>query len=480
MAKPGSTSFDEQIAANRAKKKSKIIKIFALPLLFVLVVAALYGAISAMLPSAENPLAPEIASLDPLNGTELNAVRKSLQKTLNGVDNKLQQVANNQGILNWQPDKLGSMQRALALTYDYYGASKYQQAAAELVKLEQDIDGLRREYDGAFASLHAQAQVQFDDVQIENAHRLNTQALAINGNYLPAVQLQKRIEVYPQIQRLYEQVRVAEVEKNLPKQHLALQKIVALDPQRQDIKQKLAGVAAKLQGQEYSKQFSKALNAYDQQQYAQAQTALTLAASFNSAGLEIETLQVKIDDALNALGVAKIERQIGIFSTADEWSTVKILSEKALKNHPDNKLLQDALQSAKQIMMHSNKLDVYLAQPNRLSDANIGSRAQNDILQAKSLTVLSAKLQQKVQQVAELVQQQNQSIEVSLKSDNRTFVEVLGVGVVGQFRAKTISLKPGVYQLKGTRQGYQTEIMPLRVEKTASAIVVTIECSERI
>jgi hypothetical protein len=475
-----SENLDQQIASDRAKKKSNIIKISALSVLVAIVLMVVYAVLSNIPHSPENRHIPEVSTPDNRNETIVNTDRKSLQKTLNEVKKKLEEVSNNQGIVNWQPETVDAMQSALDLSYDYYAGSKYSEAASELAKLEQDIGALIREYGNAFESLHSQAQAKFDDNQIENANQLNTQALSINSNYTPAVQLQKRIDAYPQIQRLYEQVRVAEVEKNLRKQRAALQKILALDAHRQDAKRKLARVDLVMKGKEYAKHLSEAVKAYDNKQYGQAQAALALAAGVGSGGPEIETLQLKIDSVLNAQGASSVERQITVFTAADEWQTVKILSEKALKDYPDNQLIQGALLSANQIIVQSNKLETYLAQPARLSDTNIRSRARNDIVQTESLTMLSPKLQQKVTQLEVLVQQENQPLEVTIKSDNRTFIEVLGVGVVGETRSKSISLKPGAYQLKGTREGYRTKIIQLVVEKSDSPIVVTIECSERI
>jgi hypothetical protein len=446
----------------------------------VLVLMVVYAVLSNIPHSPENRHIPEVSTPDNRNETIVNTDRKSLQKTLNEVKNKLEEVSNNQGIVNWQPETVDAMQSSLDLAYDYYAGSNYAEAASELLKLEQGNAALKQDYGNAFESLHNQAQAKFDGNQIDSANRLNTQALSINANYPPAIQLQKRIDAYPQIQLLYEQVRVAEVEKNLPKQRAALQKILALDAQRQDAKRKLARVESVMKGKEYAKHLSVAVKAYDNRQYGEAQAALALAASIEGGGAEIETLQLKIDSALNAQGASSVERQITVFMAADEWRTVKILSEKALKDYPGNQLIQNALQSANQIIVQSNKLDTYLAQPGRLSDANIRSRARNDIVQSESLTMLSQKLQQKVNQLEVLVQQENQPVEVTIKSDNRTFIEVLGVGVVGEARSKTISLKPGVYQLKGTREGYRTEIIQLVVEKSDLPNVVTIECSERI
>jgi ABC-type phosphate/phosphonate transport system ATPase subunit len=68
---------------------------------------------------------------------------------------------------------------------------------------------------------------------------------------------------------------------------------------------------------------------------------------------------------------------------------------------------------------------------------------------------------------------------VQVNSDGKTYIVVLGVGHVGEYKQKVISLKPGKYVLQGKREGYRNK----RVEFTVKAntpISVSLVCDERI
>jgi len=93
---------------------------------------------------------------------------------------------------------------------------------------------------------------------------------------------------------------------------------------------------------------------------------------------------------------------------------------------------------------------------------------------------LSAKLGEKINQVEQLIEKENQPIDVTIRSDNRTYIKVLGVGVVGKVREKTIQLKPGKYQLEGRRDGYRSIIVDVVVEKSGTPIVINVQCNERV
>ena len=169
-----------------------------------------------------------------------------------------------------------------------------------------------------------------------------------------------------------------------------------------------------------------------------------------------------------------------MFAGADEWQTVQMLAEKGLVDYPDSRVVQQAKQSAEEILAASSALDVYIERPGRLADSNIRQNAVNAVSKYSGLTQLSAKLGEKINQVEQLIEKENQPIDVTIRSDNRTYIKVLGVGVVGEVREKTIQLKPGKYQLEGRREGYRSTIVDVVVEKSGTPIVINVQCNERV
>jgi hypothetical protein len=157
-----------------------------------------------------------------------------------------------------------------------------------------------------------------------------------------------------------------------------------------------------------------------------------------------------------------------------------MLAQGALKKYPSNVNIQRVLDSANQIQSANNRLDGYINRPERLSDSNILQRAIETISQYSSLTVLSSKLAIKIAQLETLLDKENNPIDVTIKSDNDTYIKVIGVGNVGKTSSKVIQLKPGRYQIQGSRKGYRSKIISLVVEKSTSPVVVSIECTERV
>ena len=309
---------------------------------------------------------------------------------------------------------------------------------------------------------------------------MNAQALKVKGDFSDALALQERIDTYHEVADLYEQARVGGVEGNIEKQRAAYQQILKLDPQQQDAKAALAKVEQQIKQQRFAGALATAVNAIDKKDFDRAQEALTKASAIDNNRPELATLQAQIDAELKSQGVKSLEKRIQVFAGADEWQTVQMLAEKGLADYPDSRVVQQAKQSAGEILAASSALDVYIERPGRLADNNIRQNAVNAVSKYSGLTQLSAKLGEKINQVEQLIEKENQPIDVTIRSDNRTYIKVLGVGVVGEVREKTIQLKPGKYQLEGRRDGYRSIIVDVVVEKSGTPIVINVQCNERV
>ena len=87
---------------------------------------------------------------------------------------------------------------------------------------------------------------------------------------------------------------------------------------------------------------------------------------------------------------------------------------------------------------------------------------------------------QQAKRVITLMQAMNQTKEVSVVSDNQTFVQVRGVGKIGKTTHKVIRVKPGNYTFEGFRDGYKTKLVKVIVPYDQKTINVKVICDEPI
>lgn len=478
------SSVDQQIAQNRAKKK-KLIVTGAIAGVSACLLVGVFVTLLVYFPAEDGTSSPVSQGKAQAKQASANSIkqpidRKNLQTTLNAASQRVSEIAATPYLSNWKSASVESFQAAINQAFEDYGFSNYSQAKATLEQLTKDIDGYQAAFAAAYQQPYEEAATAFAESNIDEATRLNARALKIKGDFDDAQALQKRIDVYHEVADFYEQARVGAVEGNLEKQRIAYQQIVKLDPQRQDAEAQLSRLNQQIKEARFARALASAVDALDNEDLERGKVALAEATAIDNNRPELATLQAQLDASLRSRRLESLEQQIQVFAGADEWKTVAMLAEKGAADYPDSRIVQQAKQSANEILAANTALDVYLHRPDRLADNNIRQNAVSAISGYMGLTQLSDTLAAKIKQVELFIEQENQPIAVTVRSDNRTYIKVLGVGVVGEVREKNIQLKPGRYKFEGSRKGYRSTIVDVVVEKSDTPIVINIQCNERV
>lgn len=96
------------------------------------------------------------------------------------------------------------------------------------------------------------------------------------------------------------------------------------------------------------------------------------------------------------------------------------------------------------------------ARPNRVSDSDRREEAR----------------------LREILDRQSKKVRITLKSDRKTFVSVIGVLPPERFREKELSLFPDVYTVKGTRSGYRDVEKEIQVKVGMQSHTFEIEANQ--
>ena len=73
---------------------------------------------------------------------------------------------------------------------------------------------------------------------------------------------------------------------------------------------------------------------------------------------------------------------------------------------------------------------------------------------------------------------QSQQIGLHVVSDKKTYVSMIGVFAPERFKERDLKLYPDVYKLKGTRKGYRSIEIEIKVD-TRSAKEIKVICTEK-
>lgn len=94
-------------------------------------------------------------------------------------------------------------------------------------------------------------------------------------------------------------------------------------------------------------------------------------------------------------------------------------------------------------------------------------------------SVVSATLQALEKTIRAELDAQSQEVAVRIVSDNRTYVSLIGVLPPQRLKERELTLFPDVYKLKGTRPGYRTVELELRIDATQADREWVIKCTEK-
>lgn len=75
---------------------------------------------------------------------------------------------------------------------------------------------------------------------------------------------------------------------------------------------------------------------------------------------------------------------------------------------------------------------------------------------------------------------QGREVPVTVRSDGRTFVSIIGVQPPDRFREKEFTLYPDVYTVRGSRSGYKDVEIELKVDARQTNQTIEVRCTERL
>lgn len=480
-------SVEQQIEQSRAKKKA-LIKKALLGCAVVLFVGAASVVLISFMPSVSTDVdlsvdktetvnqPSESSSSTSLSPEERKALQMALSDSKQRVSELVQRVAHSKEF----SEKVNVVEDELDKAFNAYSSSNFSEVETALEVVNGSVSALSAEYESAYTAPYESALAAFEKDDISEAFNLNRVSLTTNPDFEKAKILQQRIDVYSEVQDAYEQARVGRVENNIQKQRDAYAEIVALDPFREDAKQALDAIERQIRENRFNTLLASANKAIEARDFTTATQRINEAKSLKSSSSELDIISKKLASLIAGSEQQKIESQVTLFADADEWKTVQMLANKGLTSFSASPTLLQAKQDADGILNASKRLEAYQQRPERLSDNNVRNLAQQDIEQARNYANKSAKLLTQISALEGIVDKINQPRPVTITSDNDTYIKVLGVGVVGEIKRKTIQLKPGTYRVEGSREGYRSTIKEIVVSPSDNNPSVHIVCTEKV
>ena len=475
----GGIAADSQIQAHRYQHQQKMKKLYAFIGIALLTLLLITVGYSLLTKSDNKQLDTSQSKGAALSKSEIEQYREAFKTALTEYETTVAPQLADIVFAGYMPAQTGDLALLKDSVLSSFARGEFRTSKANLEKLNDDSIVLIKQWKNEFKAHLESAKALFEEEQIPQSQLSLNKALALMPAEPGALALQNRLDAFAEIAILLKDLQVAKVERNLLKQIDLLSDIINLDPARNELNGDLSAVQSRYNQQQLAFAIESAEKAINQNRLADASHFIAKAKAIKPDSKGAQILAAKVAQLKADQSLANIKVAIKQAAEQDNWHEVQRLSTAALKSHSGEAELLNYQQQARRILSAKKALDGFIGRPNRLADQNIRTAAEETIQQSFSLSLASPSLQDKIVQLSSVIDNFASPVDVSITSDGKTYIVVVGVGHVGEHTNKSIKLTPGKYTLEGKRDGYRNKRLEF-VVKANEPISLNLVCDERI
>ena len=299
------------------------------------------------------------------------------------------------------------------------------------------------------------------------------------------VEAVERVAIIPDVAALIESASNLFDQRSFSDALEQIQSAIALDPVHRRLQALARDYRSALTDDRFQKAMTQGFEALEAGNFAAAKTAFNSAAALkpNDKSPAIALAQAEEAEILSALNrhVITAERE----ERNENWEAAATAYKEALTLDPSLVQASEGLARAEPMADLFSRLNTIVEKSARLVDPTILSDAQTTVNEAKAVLNDSdeksamPKLEALWNQTVEVVENASTPLPVTIASDGVTEITIKRVARLGVLTSRTVSLRPGQYQLLGSRVGFRDVLMTLNVGVDRENSI-DIRCTEAI
>lgn len=269
----------------------------------------------------------------------------------------------------------------------------------------------------------------------------------------------------------------------------ALEKIqaaIALDPAHMRLQALAKDYLSALTNDRFQKAMTRGFHALEAVDFTAAKTAFNSAAALkpNDKSPAVAMAQAEEAEILSALNryINNAQQQ----EIGEDWEAAVTSYKEALTLDPSLIQASEGLARAAPMADLFSQLNTIIEKPARLVDPTILGDAQTTVEEAKAALNDDAenrsampRLEALWTQVVGVVENASTPLPVTITSDGVTEITIKRVARLGILTSRIVSLRPGQYQLLGSRVGFRDVLVTLNID-VDSENSIDIRCTEVI
>lgn len=165
---------------------------------------------------------------------------------------------------------------------------------------------------------------------------------------------------------------------------------------------------------------------------------------------------------------------------ASQWQRARTLYEEVLALDPSNTEAREGKDKSTQWLIKKIEYQQLIATAEK--DYSAGRMPSAIVRLNEALAIKPDNIPLTGKQVAmrQDLQNQNKKVSVIIKSDNKSYVSIIGVLPPERIRNKELNLFPNVYKVKAQRSGYHEVEREVKINATNPSNMINIRCTEKL
>lgn len=347
----------------------------------------------------------------------------------------------------------------------------YQEAADALAALVET--GLRR-----FEEALAEAVAAINARKPKEARQWLDQAKQIKPDEAALLAAEARAAKLPEVIDRLRQARNLELAERWAEATQALQGVRALDGQTAGIDAAIANARQQQAAQALSAQLSAGFAALGQRDFEAATHAFERALALDSGNSSALSGLQQVADRSVLARIDRLKAEATAHADAERWNEATAAYRNILALDANIGFAKAELEQARVQQQALAALAAIKADAEQLSADARYREALAALAQAKTLSRQGPILAAAIREADALLRYHGKPVAVVLRSDDATEVLLSNVGVLGHFSEKRLELRPGTYQLLGSRDGCRD--VRTRIVVKPDMAPIDIRCREAL
>jgi tetratricopeptide (TPR) repeat protein len=260
-----------------------------------------------------------------------------------------------------------------------------------------------------------------------------------------------------------------------------LDKLAANNPNNPFLRNQRVAIEARILERDYNALVAQATKAEAEGRLADAIKALEAAIALKPTA-EMQKRLVALQEQYKAVRLEQLLVTGYDALKAGRYEVARDLYKEAIALEPNSKEARTGLEKASSLYLANIRYTQNIANVSKYIKEGrypLAAKFFNDAMASRPSTVPPSQIAAE-QKLRTVIDAQSQEVSVTVESDKRTYVSIIGVQPPDRFKVTELNLFPDVYIVKGTRSGYKSVEIELKVDATKQNQKITVECTEKL